>query len=87
MEDALHKLGFSYLVEYPIGRYSVDFALPLMFVVIEVDGRYWHRDKTRDLRKERFLRKYGWHVIRFHEDEITTVGNLPRFVNARIYAQ
>lgn len=46
MKSILIALGFKYLTQYPIKdiehSYKVDFYLPSLNLVIEVDGLYWH---------------------------------------------
>ncbi|MCB0995380.1 MAG: DUF559 domain-containing protein [Acidimicrobiales bacterium] len=52
----------------------IDFAYPLLRIVIEVDGRRWHsRDSTweRDLERDRVAQLEGWLVLRFSYDEVT----------------
>lgn len=74
MYEALSRRGIEVRRQYPIaGRYLADFCIPSMKVIIECDGDYWHnlpeileRDKKKDL----YLKKYGWKVLRFSEREI-----------------
>ncbi len=48
-----------------VGRYPLDIAYLPKKINIEVDGKYWHRNKKhRDRRRDGFLRKLGWVVIR-----------------------
>ncbi len=56
-------------------RGIVDFALPRLKIIIEVDGRRWHsltQDQRRDRDRDRRARASGWSVLRFGWDEITT---------------
>lgn len=60
-------------IEYPIGHYAVDLCYPLLGVVIEVDGNYWHNFPAgleRDEEKTRALQSSGWKVIRCWESDI-----------------
>lgn len=60
-------------IEYQIGIYAVDLCYPLLNVVIEVDGNYWHRfpfGLEQDKRKTRALENLGWKVFRCWESDI-----------------
>ena len=51
VEEILSELGYRYEVQYDCGKYTVDFFLPEINTVIEVDGIYGHfkkADKERD---------------------------------------
>ncbi|MEZ5225465.1 MAG: DUF559 domain-containing protein [Acidimicrobiales bacterium] len=53
----------------------VDFALPHLRIIIEVDGRRWHsltQDLRRDRDRDRVARANGWTVLRYGWDELTT---------------
>ena len=55
-----------YRREHPIGIYFADFAWVKKKKVIEIDGKY-HLEKQRkekDERKDEFLKKSGWKVLR-----------------------
>ncbi len=60
---ALDRLGYGYVREHKVGRYSLDFAMPDMRFDLEVDGVYWH-DPEKDARRDAFLTKRGWTVHR-----------------------
>jgi very-short-patch-repair endonuclease len=60
-------------IEYQIGVYTVDICYPSLYVVIEVDGNYWHNfpfGLARDKRKTQFLEELGWKVFRYWEKDI-----------------
>lgn len=76
-----------FISEYEVGPYSIDEADPLAKIAIEIDGCYWHgcdkckypgdpRIKRIDSRKEGYLSKYGWHLIRIKEHEIKSNPNI-----------
>lgn len=50
--------------QYPVGRYFVDFGNPVVKVALECDGKEWHTDKAKDLRRDTKLRELGWKVFR-----------------------
>jgi len=57
----------NYCQEHPIGIYSGDFAWPHKKMVIEIDGEQHERFddyKNRDIRKDEFLIKNGWRILR-----------------------
>jgi len=57
----------NYINEYPIGIYSADFCWPHINKVIEIDGDQHQRFeeyKERDKRKDEFLSKEGYQVLR-----------------------
>jgi len=61
--------------QYPLGRWTIDFAFPDETLAIEADGRYWHESteaKEKDARKDHDLQAQGWTVLRFGEYEIQT---------------
>jgi len=70
MQAILDDIGVSYIPEYNIGRYIVDFAIPSLSLAIEVDGKYWHQDTEKDRIRQLKIEEKGWDVLRFGEDEI-----------------
>ena len=56
-----------------IDGYRVDFAVPSQKVLIELDGHEFHKTKeqrTYDAKRDRFLLKKGWRLMRFTGTEI-----------------
>jgi len=65
----LEAIGIGFLQEHAFNgwRYPVDFYLPGIDTVLEIDGTYWHRQKTvrdRDARKTLWLQSRGHTVVR-----------------------
>lgn len=60
----LTELGVVFIRQASIGRYSADFLVPEKMLVIECDGEYWHRDKDRDARRDRYMQALGFTVLR-----------------------
>jgi very-short-patch-repair endonuclease len=59
--------------EYKIGPYRIDFALPDHKIGIELDGYETHsstEDIAYDRKRQRYLERKGWHIIRFGGAEI-----------------
>lgn len=67
-----------------IKRYFVDFAIFSKRLVIECDGEHWHRDKEKDLERQKEIEKENWNVIRFTGKEIQN--NLSK-CKMKIYAE
>ena len=53
-----------------IGHYIVDFFCPRHSLVIEVDGRGHLKSGARDGARDTFIRRGGYTVLRFWNDEI-----------------
>lgn len=59
--------------QYRVGPYRADFALPEHKTLIELDGHDYHKTKeqrTSDAKRDRYLEKEGWRVIRFTGSEV-----------------
>lgn len=51
----------------------IDFAIPHLMIIIEVDGRRWHsltQDQRRDRERDRVGRTNGWLILRYGWDEL-----------------
>lgn len=74
IEEEIKKLGLRFESQKKIGRWSIDFFIPLKNLAVETDGTYWHtKDRKvieRDLRKNKWLRENGYNIIRIPEHEI-----------------
>lgn len=69
------------VAQYPLGRYTIDFGVfvqgfnnDLLMLAIECDGHNYHnktKDQARhDRKRDRWLQKHGWQVVRFTGSEI-----------------
>jgi very-short-patch-repair endonuclease len=57
--------------QYPIGPYWTDFALPKYRLVIELDGKRYHQNrKDHDRRRDAYMKRLGWKVMRFSYDDV-----------------
>jgi SPP1 gp7 family putative phage head morphogenesis protein len=70
MAELLRKLGISYIFQYPVLKYDVDFAIPALKIAIECDGEYWHRDKQADDIRQKRIENEGWFVLRYSGSKI-----------------
>lgn len=70
--NAMIDCGLLPTCQYVIGPYRVDFALLEYRLIVEADGKYWHKGwrKRRDYRRDKWLRSQAWDVIRFTGREI-----------------
>lgn len=63
------------------GAYRIDITLPEYDIAIECDGMAYHSSlaqKKHDAKKNRYLRKNGWYVMRFTGKDICS--NLPQVI-------
>jgi len=68
----LQTLNIPFEQEYKLARYSLDFFIPLLNLVIECDGTYWHKDAKRDRAKNQYLKRHGFKLLRLSEDDINS---------------
>lgn len=57
----------NYITEYPMGKYSLDFAWPHLKKCIEIDGEQHQRFeeyRLRDEAKDKLLAEEGWEILR-----------------------
>jgi very-short-patch-repair endonuclease len=53
-------LGVDFIPQYKIGRYMVDFYIPYIKTIIEVNGRYWHNlESDREMSRTEYLKNLG----------------------------
>ena len=63
-----HLVGFKFRRQHPIGPYVVDFVCLEQKLVIELDGGQ-HASDPNDLRRDAFLQRNGFRVLRFWNNE------------------
>lgn len=65
-------LGYRFTRQKPIGYYIFDFYCPALDLVIEVDGSIHSDPKVamRDVRKEKYAKSVGLHLLRFENYEV-----------------
>ena len=70
--QSFRPLGARFRRQAPIGAYIADFAWLSARIVIEVDGATHEQPETleRDRRKEAFLRRQGFQVLRVNDNEV-----------------
>jgi very-short-patch-repair endonuclease len=70
---ALRNNGYIVRTQVPCGKYRIDLALVRSKLAIECDGKASHSSpaqKAHDRRKNAYLRKHGWKVLRFSGSRI-----------------
>lgn len=73
VRELLESLGVTFECQKVIDRCIVDFYFPNEKRIIETDGDYWHsipEVKARDERKDAYLKKYGYEILRLTETEV-----------------
>jgi very-short-patch-repair endonuclease len=78
------KLGVRFHRQVPLGRYVADFVAPAVRLVLEVDGGYHAGRRRADARRDEWLRRAGYRVLRVEADLV--LHDLPAVV-ARIRAE
>lgn len=83
------RLPFSPFVQYPLGRYRADFAIPQLKLAIECDGHAFHSapdKKAQDQKRDAELAKYGWTTVRFREIDLKeNKGEVAKTLTALIF--
>ena len=64
--------GFKFRRQQPIGKYIVDFVNFEKKIVVEVDGGQHAIYKRKDKIRDEWLRKDGYEVLRFWDNEVLT---------------
>ena len=64
--------GHTFYRQKNIGNYIVDFYCPGAKLVVELDGGQHAKDKDYDERRDEFLQREGYRVLRFWNDEMLT---------------
>jgi very-short-patch-repair endonuclease len=62
------RLGVAFRRQVPIGAFIVDFLAPAQYLVVEVDGGYHARRRAADARRDRFLAREGYRVLRLESE-------------------
>ena len=74
MACALEKHNIDAVEQFPMRckfGYILDFAIPDLKIDIECDGEQYHKKyNPRDRKRNGFLKKHGWTILRFKGKEI-----------------
>ena len=61
--------GFKFRRQHPIGPYIVDFVCLQNRLIIEMDGTQHEEQKEKDMKRDEWLTKEGFRVLRFQNHE------------------
>lgn len=61
--------GVHFRRQHPVDPYIADFAAPSWRLIVELDGSQ-HADNQSDRIRDAYLRKQGWHILRFWNNEV-----------------
>jgi very-short-patch-repair endonuclease len=61
--------GHKFRRQHPVGPFILDFACVEHQLVVEADGGQ-HADSERDKRRDIYLRRHGWRILRFWNHDI-----------------
>jgi very-short-patch-repair endonuclease len=64
--------GLKFRRQQPIDNYMVDFVCFENRIVIEVDGGQHTIEKEKDIERDNYLKKYGFKVLRFWNNDVLT---------------
>jgi len=66
--NAFRGLRWSFQRQYPLGRYVFDFAFLRVKLLVEIDGRTYHKGKPNRLKAE-LAKQHGFTLLRFRSGE------------------
>ena len=67
--DMISRLRPKFTRQLPIGPYFADFACRHAWLIVELDGGQ-HSEAERDARRDAFLAREGWTVLRVWNNEL-----------------
>lgn len=70
MGSALAKEEIVTEYNYSVGSKWVDYAIVDKKIAVECDGEYWHQDKEKEQKRDRYLSSKGWTVLHFSDNKI-----------------
>ena len=73
--------GLRFWAQHPVGQFILEFYCPACKLAVELDGSVHEDRREEDAARTAHLRAYGYHVLRFQNEEVLT--NLA-LVTARI---
>jgi len=86
--NLLKEKGYRVKTQVPCGKFFIDIAIPRYKLAIECDGKAYHSSpdqKRHDDRKNRYLRKNGWSVLRFSGSDINSkLGSVFKRIESKI---
>lgn len=81
--DILLNNGINFTPEHPIGPYQLDFAILNKKIDLEIDGEQHYVDPRivkSDIRREEYLKSFGWRIIRIRWKDYLRLDNKEEYV-------
>lgn len=69
----LLKKGFKIVPQQKIGKFKVDFAIPSIKVILEIDGKIYHKDTEKEAYRDYYIyTKLGmdWKIIHYPAEHV-----------------
>ncbi|MBK9002246.1 MAG: DUF559 domain-containing protein [Myxococcales bacterium] len=64
------RLGVAFRRQVPVERYVVDFLAQSVKLVVEVDGGYHAARRVADARRDQWLARWGYRVVRVEAEMV-----------------
>ena len=64
--------GFKFRRQHPVGPFFADFFCPEAKLIVEIDGSQHADELDHDKSRTEYLRREGYHVLRFWNHEISS---------------
>ena len=82
----LEKENIEYIPNYKIENYQVDFFLPKIKKIVEIDGELYHTDENKDYFRERAIMHFvgeEYEIIRIPANDVqeVTIGDIPEMLD------
>ncbi len=76
--------GLRFRAQHPVSQFVLDFFCPICKLVVELDGGVHDCQSEQDEARSAHLRSYGYHVIRFRNEEV--MSSLPEVLEGILQA-
>jgi len=75
IKKLLQELNIDYIHQFKVCKYWADFSLPNMKILLECDGEHWHRDKNKEDKRDKEIKKLkpDYRLIHLSEEEINNI--------------
>ena len=73
-QERIWGLFYPIIPQYQVGKYFLDFAMPVIKLGMEIDGLAYHNGQEsfmKDRRRQREIESQGWRIVRFAAKEIS----------------
>jgi very-short-patch-repair endonuclease len=86
----LESIGIMVEPQKRIGTWCFDYFIPSAYIVVEIDGAFWHSSekvKERDKRKNNAVAEMGYKMIRVDAEEVRKNPSLALYPIAKIWME